>query len=164
MSQGPFPQQQAWRTLNALLTQQLSGVDVQAISGRDFNADGDLIMTPPSVRTFYAGSKFASTSDTQRLSYESTGRFMLLCADEANTEDLAEQAFRSVGIADRVCAVLAGARLNLPSGDVSEPVTLATIDPLPVDGVGTAYGIGIEVPGLAQFSGANAAGFTAGGA
>jgi hypothetical protein len=164
MSQGPFPQELAWKVLNALLVAQLAGVgvsDVQAISEKDFNSEGDIVMTPPSVRTFYAGTGFHSTTDSQRLSYEAVGRFMLLCADESHTVDPVDQAYASVKLVDQVCAIVAGTRINLPTGDISEPITLVAVDPMPVEGVGTAYAIAIEVPGLAQFAGANAAGFTA---
>jgi hypothetical protein len=159
VSQGAFPQTQAWQTLNAMLTAGLSGVDVAAVSEKDFN-EGELIMTPPSVRTYYGGTKFTSFSDMSRQNYQATGEFIILCADEDRSPDLAQQAFISVALAGTVCALLAGATLILPSGDQSEPITLISITPLPVEGVGMAYAIAVEVPGLAQFPGTNVAGYT----
>ena len=162
MSQGPFPQKQTWEVLLALLTAQLAGVDVQGITDKDFNQDDEIIMTPPSLRVQYTGAGFHSTTDSQRLSYEAVGRFIILCADEA-LQDVISQAMVSIALADQVCGILAGTRINLPSGDISEPITLVAIEPVPVDGVGMAYAVAIEVPGLAQFAGANASGFTAEG-
>jgi hypothetical protein len=162
MSQGPFSVEMVWKVVNQLLIDQLTGIDVQAITEKDFNNDGEIIMNPPSVRTFYASTQFASTTDSQRLSYESVGRFIALCADEDLT-DVISQAYASVKLVDQVLAILAGARINLPAGDRSEPITITAVESLPVAGVGTAYGIAFEVPGLAQFAGANASGYTAEG-
>jgi hypothetical protein len=158
VSQSTFPQEQSWRVLDALLREQLPGLDVQAISDKDYS-DGDLILTPPSVRTQYTGSGFASTTDSQRLSYEVVGRFLILCVDEDLSPALIEQAYRSAALADRVCSILAGTRI-IVSTDRSEPITLTAIEALPVIGLGTGYVVAIEVPGLAQFPGTNAAGFT----
>jgi hypothetical protein len=162
LPQGPFPQDQTWKVLNAMLADQLIDVDVQAISEKDFNADGDIIMTPPSVRTFYAGTGYEATSDLQRLSYDVAGRFMILCGAQDLTSAIA-QAQASARLADQVCGILAGARLNLPNGDQSIPVLLKAIEPLPIDGLGMGYAVAIEVPGLAQMPGTNAAGYTAQG-
>lgn len=162
MSQGEFPQDLAWDVVTALAAAQMSGVDVQAISENDFNADGEIIMTPPSVRTFYAGTGFHSTTDSQRLSYEAVGRFGLLCAAEDHTSSIS-QARASLKLARQVCRIMAGTRINLPTNEISEPMTLVAIEPVPCEDVGTAYCVFVEVPGLAQFAGANAAGFTATG-
>ena len=162
MSQGPYSIELAWKVVNQLLIDQLGISDVQALSDSDFNQDGEIIMTPPSARTFYDGSDFASTSDSQRLSYEVVDRYMILLADEDRTSAIA-QAYASAKLVDVALPILAGTRINLPAGDRSEPVTIVAVKPLPVAGVGKAYAIAIEVPGLAQFAGANAAGYTAAG-
>jgi phage gp37-like protein len=161
-TQSNFPQDQAWRVLNAMLAQQLAGVDVQPVSEKDYNGD-ELILTPPSVRTYFGGSVFAATSDSQKLSYDVTSRFFALCADENRGPDAIEQAYASAHLAVKVSTILAGARINLPSGDQSEPITLVAIEPLPAAGIGMGYAVAVEVPGLAQYTGANAAGYTAQG-
>jgi len=162
-AQGPFSVEMCWKVLNQLLIDQLTGVDVQAISENDYNESGEVIMTPPSVRTFFAGQRFMSTTDSQRLSYESVGRYILLCADEDRSGEAILQAYASVKLVDQVLAIVAGTRINLPAGDRSEPITITEIEPVPCQGVGTAYGVAIEVPGLAQFAGVNAEGYTAAG-
>lgn len=162
-AQGPFSVELAWKVVNQLLMDQAGISDVQAICEKDYNESGEVVMTPPSVRTYYAGTRFLSTSDSQRLSYESVGEFFILCADEDHSGDAILQAYASVKLVDQVLSILAGARINLPAGDRSEPITILRIEPVPCAGVGTAYGIAIEVPGLAQFTGANADGYTAAG-
>jgi hypothetical protein len=154
--QGQFKADQAWNALTALLVAQLTGVDVAMIADKDFNDQGEIIMTPPSARIFYAGEIAHSTSDSQRLSYNSVYRFVILVADQDLTAGSANQAAASLKLAITVKAVLAGARLLLTDGDISEPLVYISMEPIPTEGVGMAYGLAFEVPGLAQFPGANA--------
>jgi hypothetical protein len=155
MSQGPFQTDQAWEALVALLDGQMQNVDVAAICEKDFNEDGEIIMNPPSVRVFFDSEVATSTSDTQRLSYLVDGRYVVLCADQDYTSVIA-QGFASLQLVAQVKSILAGARLQLSGGDVSDPLIWAATDRLPVDGVGVAYAVGFIVPGLAQFPGTNA--------
>jgi len=153
--QAQFKTDQAWDAIVALLEGQLVKVDVAAICERDFNEEGELVMNPPSVRVFFAGEAAQSTSDSQRLSYLVDGRYIVLCADQ-DLRGVIDQARASIQLVNQVKAILAGARLALADGDVSEPLIWFGTDPQPVDGIGTAYGVGFIVPGLAQFPGANA--------
>jgi hypothetical protein len=155
VSQGEFCTNEVWACFTDLLRQQLDGVDVQSITSKDFSDDGELILNPPSVRSFFAGEGAASTSDTQRLSYNVVGRYIVLCANE-DLRDPAAQAKASLNLAGQVKAILAGARLLFPDGETSEPITYVGMEPEPVDGLGVAYAAAFEVPGLAQFAGANA--------
>jgi hypothetical protein len=158
-TQANFPQDQAWRVLNAMLDEQLAGVDVQPVSVRDYDGD-ELILLPPCVRTYFGGSVFTSLSDTSRQNYDGVNRFFALCADEDRGPDAINQAYASANLAVKVCGILAGARINLPSGDQSEPITLVAIEPLPAAGLGMGYAVAVEVPGLAQYPGTNADGYT----
>jgi len=157
--QGTFATLLVWQTLQQLLTDQLNGVDVQSISNADFNADGELIMTPPSIRVFYAGEKAGNFGDAQRLSYNAVQRYMVTCADQSLTAVLADQAMASAALADKVKNILAGARISLVGGEQSEPIAWVGTEPVEVAGVGTAYAVAIEVEGIAQFPGVNAAGY-----
>lgn len=159
MTQANFPQDQAWRVLNAMLAAELDGVDVQPVSEKDFQGD-ELILTPPSVRTYFAGAAFSSLSDMQRQNYNVVNRFFVLCADEYRGPDAIEQAYASARLVVAVLGVLAGARINLPSGDQSEPITILSVEPMPTAGLGMGYAVAVEVPGLAQYPAPNAAGFT----
>lgn len=156
MSQGEFATAEVWDAFTALLDGQLgNAVDVQQITTKDFSESGELIMSPPSVRSFFAGEGAASMSDTQRLSYNVTGRYIALCGDE-NLRSPAAQAQASLALAGQVKTLMAGTRLLLKSGDTSEPVTYIGMEPEPVEGLGVAYAVAFEVPGIAQFAGINA--------
>jgi hypothetical protein len=155
--QGEFKVDQAWDAITALLVAQLAaGFDVAKISDRDFNDQGEIIMTPPSARVLFDGEGAASTSDSQRLSYNVVQRFIILVADQDLSGSSADQAMASLLVARQVKALLAGARILLVDGDISEPLTYVSMMPMPVDGIGSAYAIAFEVPGLAQFPGTNA--------
>jgi hypothetical protein len=157
--QSSFASVVAWQTLMQLLTDQMPGVDIQAISNSDFNADGELIMTPPSVRVYYDGDAASALGDAQKLAYNTVGRYMVTCADQ-DLKSTVDQAMASAALADYVKGLLCGARLGYPDGEVSEPVTWISTVPVPVTGLGIAYAVGFEVPGIAQFPGTNAHGFT----
>jgi phage gp37-like protein len=153
--QGQFKTDQAWHALTQLVNSQLDGVDVKEITSKDFNDQGVLILEPPSVRIFYAGENATSTSDTQRLSYDAVLKFIILCADQ-DLRGVMDQAKASLRLVALVKAIVIGSRIQLADGDLSEPITYVANEPLPVDGLGIAYGIAFEVPGLAQFPGVNA--------
>lgn len=157
---GTFSTVRVWQTLLNLLRDQLPGVDVQAISSSDFNDSGELIMNPPSVRVYFAGKPMQSTSDAQQLSYNSVPRFVVTCADQNLRGGAEHQAMASSALADQVENLLAGARLNLFDGETSEPITLVSTEPIEIVDLGTAYAVGIEVPGIAQYDGPNAGGYT----
>ncbi len=157
MSQGTLATHLAWQALVTLLTAQLPAFNVAAISDRDFNEAGEIIMDPPSIRIFFAGEVARATSDSQRLSYEVEGRYGVLCADQ-DLSSVANQAFASATLLDQVKSALCGARLLLADGETTEPVQWVNTEPLPVDGIGVAYSLGFVVPGLAQFAGTNAQG------
>lgn len=152
---------EVWQTLLQMLRDQLGSqnppVDVQAISDKDFNTAGEIIMNPPSVRIFFAGES-ASAIETQKLNYDAVGRYIVACADQ-DLRSTQDQALASALLAVKVKAILVGARINLASGDQSEPVAWISTEPMPVVGLGMAYALGIEVPGIAQFPGTNATGY-----
>lgn len=153
--QGVFATDQAWQAIADLLTSQLEDVDCAVISDKDFNENGEIVMQPPSVRVFFAGEIAKATSDSQRLSYEVDGRYAVMVAD-IDYSSAANQAMASAALLAQVKSILAGARIVLSGGDVSEPVQWVSTEPQPVEGVGMAYCLGFIVPGLAQFPGTNA--------
>ncbi len=154
MSDQTFAMEMVWLEVMALFSKGLDGCDVQPVSENDFEGD-DLVLSPPSVRVFFAGCGFSSTSDSQRLSYEVVGRFVAICGDEDRTS-LSNQALASLAVATSVVGLIAGARIQLPDGQLSEPVTLTSLETVGVKGLGAAYAVGFEVPGLAQYLGLNA--------
>jgi hypothetical protein len=155
MSQGTWNTDQVWDALTELLNSQLDNVDCANITDRDFSEDGELILNPPSVRTFFEGENAAATSDSQRLSYLVDGKFTVLVVDQ-DYRGITEQARATLQLVNKVKSVLIGARLLLPTGETSEPVQWYATAPQPLEGMGVAYAAGFIVPGLAQFQGPNA--------
>lgn len=159
--QGPFRADLVWQALMDMLVDGLvvsrgsdNACDVQPVSENDFQGDA-LIMTPPSVRVFFAEATGDPMSDSQRLSYNAVERFVALCGDQ-DAGDRSRQALVSLSLAGDVIEILAGARIVLSSDEVSEPVRWLSTSPMPVAGLGTVYAVAFEVPGLAIYPGINA--------
>jgi hypothetical protein len=153
--QGEFKAEQAWDAMVVLAAAQLDQVDVAKIADKDFNDQGEMIMNPPSARVLFFGEKALSTSDSQRRSYNSIYMFLILVADQDLSGSSANQAEASLMLATRVKAIFNGARIVLADGDISEPITYTGIEAVPAAGVGMAYAVAFEVPGLAQFPATN---------
>ena len=148
--------------IQALLKLALTGVNVGSIGDLNTDENGELIFDPPAVRTFYATSRYEAHGDSQALTYDDTShQFDIWCAAE-NLTSLEAQRTDTLTLVAQVLPVLAGARLPLADGSVSEPVRLMGVagslqgkQGAPVQ---TVYTISIEVPGIAQFPGTYAAG------
>jgi len=148
--------------LHVLLAGALPAANVGSIGDLDTDENGELVFDPPSVRTFYSNSKYACNSDNQALTYDDTSHQIdIWCAAE-NLTSLEAQRTDTLSLVAQVLPVLAGARLALPDGSVSEPVRLMGVTGA-LQGrsgapVRTVYVIAVEVPGIAQFPGTYAAG------
>jgi len=148
--------------LQALLTTALAGVNVGSIGDLNTDENGELVFDPPCVRTFYASGEFINNNDSQALTYDDTAHYFdLWCAAE-NLTSLEAQRGDTLALVAQVLPVLAGARLSLADGTLSEPVELMGIkgnlqgrQGAPVQ---TIYLVSIKVPGIAQFPGTYAAG------
>jgi len=152
--QAIFPATDCWDQLTALLAAQLDGVDVKHVTDKDFDGNGELVLNPPSVRVMYVNSHKVAI-ENQGTAYTVSHRFLLLCGDE-NRQSAIDQARASLALSQRVETVVAGARLLLPTSEQSEPITVGDTEPLPVQGLGVAYALAIEVPGDAVYPGTNA--------
>ena len=141
--------------LIALLTAQLVDVDVAATAAKDFDDNGNLILNPPSVRTQFAGET-ASSFENQHLNYDVDQNYLVLCLDQDLGPVAQVQRTKSAQLLGTVKHLLIGARLALADGSVSEPVRYVQADPLPVEGIGTAFVAMFAVGGIANFAGVNA--------
>ncbi len=148
--------------VQALLTAGLPSVSVGSIGALDTDENGELVFDPPCARTFYANSHYVANGDSQALTYDDTSHQIdIWCAAE-NLTSLEAQRTDSLTLVGQVLPVLAGARISLADGSLSEPVRLMSITGA-LQGrsgapVRTVYIIAIEVPGIAQFPGTYAAG------
>jgi phage gp37-like protein len=134
-----------------------TSVDIDSIGDKDFLDDGTLTLQPPSVRVRFAGAKYNNLRDNQRLSYEATLLFEIMCF-ESSLRSKADERLQTLQLVQVIQDQLAGARLALADGTSSMPLELDSVSPVitetgPVDQL---YAIVFAVNGIAQFSGANA--------
>jgi hypothetical protein len=132
-------------------------VDIESLGDDDFNEDGRLVLQPPSVRVRFNFGDYNNLRDNQRLTYQSTPQFDVICF-ESSLRSKADQRRQSLVLVGVVTDQLAGARLNLSDGSKTMPVTIGRVslvedDYGPVD---QCFSIAIGIEGIAQFSGANA--------
>jgi hypothetical protein len=152
--QAQFPATDVWDRIVDLLHAQLEGVDVKHVTDKDFDGNGELVLTAPSVRVMYVNSH-REKIENQCMAYETVHRVLILCGDEDRRSSI-DQARASLALSERVEVVVAGARILLSTTERSEPVCLGDTEPLPVNGLGTAYAVAIEVPGPAIYPAPNA--------
>jgi Domain of unknown function (DUF1834) len=126
-------------------------VQVQGLSSRHFDEQGNILVTPPAVLVFFNSGTEDSKADTVRTTYQVDYDFFLFCgaADISSTDNERSSAY-AVLAATR--AAIAGKRLSLDGGNVlSGPVGLAGIAPEQFDANGAWYSQHITVPKTAQF-------------
>ena len=132
-------------------------VDVDSLGDKDFDDDGRLVLRPPSVRVRFAGAGYGNLHDNQRLTYQASMPFEILCFS-SSLRSRADERRQTLVLVAAVQNQLAGARLTLSDGSSTMPITmkavrLTEVDEGPVDQLFTVQG---DVECIAQFSGANA--------
>lgn len=154
-AQGEFAIDQTWDAIVDLLSEQLDGVDVDAIGEKDFDEQGDLTVNAPAARVGFADEKAGQPIETQNATYNGEQLFFVVCA----AEDLSGTNFQrlaSLRLVGQVKHVLTGARLWLADGTQTEPIIFSGTSPLPTKAIGMAYVAGFIVPNVAQFGAPNA--------
>jgi len=134
-----------------------TSVDIDSIGDKDFLDDGTLTLQPPSIRVRFAGAKYDNLRDNQRLSYEASLLFEVMCF-ESSLRSKADERLQTLQLVQVVQDQLAGARLALADGTSTMPVELDSVSPVITDSgpVDQLYAIVFAVNGIAQFSGTNA--------
>jgi hypothetical protein len=133
-------------------------VDINSVNSKDFNAQGQLALKPPSMRVQFGDANFANLRDNQRLTYQNGMLFDVLCF-ESSLRSKADERLQSLGLVAVALNQLAGARLALADGTSSMPIEVKRVSlVLPDDGgpVDQLFAITISVEGIAQFDGPNA--------
>jgi hypothetical protein len=133
-------------------------IDVNSVNSKDFNAQGQLAIKPPSMRVQFMDAAFANLRDNQRLTYEAGLEFDVLCFEE-NLRSKADERLQILGLVAVAVNQLAGARLLLADGTDSMPIEIRRVSlVLPNDGgpVDQLFGITVLVKGIAQLDGPNA--------
>jgi hypothetical protein len=152
--------------LVTLLTTALAGyavaVDVREVGPKDFDDQGNLVLQKAAVRVRFGQADYSQVRDTTKTTLSAAIAFQIICRHESLRSN-SEQRDRALELASAVADALAGARLLLPDGTLSEPIGLLAILPVEDRGgvVQDCYGVSIEVPGYAQFAGTYASGVAA---
>jgi hypothetical protein len=128
-------------------------IQVESLGINDINDDGQLIATPPCVRTKYVGCRYPMMHDNTATSYDAAPVLHIWCADEDLTSAEAQRE-ASKRVLDLVKPVLAGARIPLSDdGTTTEPIILIEDGIFMQDFLGSVYVLTIQVPGIAQYPG-----------
>jgi hypothetical protein len=145
------------QALVAALDAGLTNINVGAIGSSDINDDDELVLKMPCARSRYASTEYRNQGDNQWLTYDAAHLFEIWCAAEDLTSKEAQRT-ATLSVVGQVLPLIAGARLALPDGSVTEPVELKNIGKLPDDIVGQIYIVTVEVSAIAQFPGTLASG------
>jgi hypothetical protein len=134
-----------------------AAIDIDSIGDKDFNAEGQLTLKPPSIRVRFGGADFKNLHDNQRLSYEGGMPFEIMCF-ESSLRSKADERLQTLVLVSVAVNQLAGARLALADGSSTMPITLQSVSSVitedgPVDQL---FSITVLVNGFAQFDGPNA--------
>lgn len=125
-------------------------IQVQGLSSKDIDEQGNIIVTPPAVLVLFEQGQDDTTHDTSRLTSEAEYAFCLFCGavDMSSTDKERVSAYNVIAL---VRAAIAGKRLQLDAGNLSGPTGLAGITLEQADKNGTWYCQRITVPKTAQF-------------
>lgn len=134
-----------------------SAVDIDTLGDEDFDENGQLVLSPPSIRVRYQETHFNNLRDNRRLTYQATNQVEVLCF-ESSLASKADERAQTMALVVAVLDQLAGARLSLADGSTSMPISirscgLVVTEDGPVDQL---MSIGISIEGIAQFDGPNA--------
>jgi phage gp37-like protein len=124
---------------------------VQGLSSKHFDDQGNIIVNPPAVLVFFEQGQEQMSGDTVRTTYQADYSFCLFCgaADLSSTDNERMSAYALVAA---VRAAIAGARLQIDAGvNLTGPVGLAGITPEQFDTNGAWYCQRISIPKTAQF-------------
>lgn len=132
-------------------------IDIDTLGDEDFDENGQLVLSPPSMRVRYRETNFNNLRDNRRLTYQATNQIEVLCF-ESSLAGKADERAQTMALVVVALNQLAGARLALADGTSSMPITirscgLVVTEEGPVDQL---MAIGILVEGIAQFDGPNA--------
>lgn len=132
-------------------------VDVNSVNSKDFNAQGQLALKPPSLRIQFSDSDYSNLRDNQRLTYQAGLLFDVLCF-ESSLRSKADERLQILGLVAVALNQLAGARLALADGTRSMPLEIKRVSlVIPDDGgpVDQLFAITVLISGIAQFDGPN---------
>ncbi|HEY6349607.1 MAG TPA: hypothetical protein VI636_09380 [Candidatus Angelobacter sp.] len=128
-----------------------SGAQVQGLSSKNWDEQGNIIVLPPAVLVLLEVGTDQEANDTTRLTYESEYEFSLFCgsADLSSVDNERNSAYALLA---NVRAAMAGQRLQIDAGAaLTFPVKLAGFRPEQFDANGAWCSQQIRVGQLAQY-------------
>ena len=135
----------------ATLRSALANTQVQGLSNKDWDEQGNIIVTPPAVLVMFELGEDKTQNDITRLTYDSEYQFVLFCgaADLSSTDSERNSCYVLVA---GVRAAMAGQSLALDGGaSKTFPVALAGIAPEQFDANGVWFSQRVRIGALAQF-------------
>jgi hypothetical protein len=132
-------------------------IDIDSLGDKDFDAEGQLVLKPPSIRVRFDRTRRDNLRDNQRLSYQAKHSFDVLCF-ESSLRSKADERKQTLVLAQTVENQIAGARLALADGSSSMPCSLgATYLVAESSGaVDQLFCVEVIVEGIQQYDGPNA--------
>ncbi len=131
-------------------------VDVQVLTGKDFDDNGRLILKNPAVRLHYNSTAFSPAHDVTKTTQQADLMFSAFCRHESLKSAATFQAM-TLKLAGVVSDELAGASFTLEDGSRTSAIEVRGINQaLDVAGpVDQCYAVAFTVSGTATFSGVN---------
>jgi phage gp37-like protein len=128
-----------------------NGVNVQGLTEKQFDAEGNLIIVPPAALVMFDGETLQPTRDVTLQTYEATQRYLVIVGARDLSGEGAER-LSAMSIVSQVRNALAGLTLTLEDGNKTMPIALAGVERFQFDPNGTWYAVLIDVEAVAQFT------------
>jgi phage gp37-like protein len=124
---------------------------VQGLSSKQWDEQGNILVIPPAVLVFFEGGSDTGSGDTVRMTYDAEYMFAIICGatDLSSTDKERAGAYALLGA---VRAALAGQRVQVDGGSSSSfPLKLAGITLEQFDANGAWYTQRVLIGKTAQF-------------
>jgi hypothetical protein len=132
-------------------------LNIDSLGEKDFDAEGQLVLKPPSIRVRFDRVKRETLRDNQRLTYQTKAGFDVLCY-ESSLRSKADERLQTLQLVQVVENQLAGARLALADGTSSMPCALGSTY-LVAESSGSVdqlFCVEVVAEGIQQYDGPNA--------
>jgi hypothetical protein len=132
-------------------------VNIDSLSDKDFDSDGQLVLKPPSIRVRFDRTRRETLRDNQRLTYQAKASFDVLCY-ESSLRGKADERLQTLQLVQVLENQVAGARLALADGTSSMPCTLGSTY-LVAESTGSVdqlFCVEVTAEGIQQYNGPNA--------
>ncbi|HLJ87757.1 MAG TPA: phage protein Gp37 [Candidatus Angelobacter sp.] len=129
----------------------LPGVQVDGLSSKDFDEQGNLVAIPPAALVMFDATQDNPSQDPTRKTYQTYHDFLVFVgAQDLRTAQ--QERSSAQALVDSVRATLAGQRLPLDGGtSQTGPVELAGVSAEQYGKDGTWYSVRVRVQAIAQF-------------